>query len=85
MELRSLMSSWLVFCWSETEMVDAPKLLIWLVMVLDSPSPTVRMPMTAAMPMMMPSMVSSARILFARSPSSAMRKFSIRRMRQPPH
>ena len=79
------MSSWLVFCWSEIEMVDAPKLLIWLVMVLDSPSPTVRMPMTAAMPMMMPSMVSSARILFARSPSSAMRKFSIRRMKPPPH
>ena len=39
-------------------------------------SPTMTIPITEPIPMMMPSMVSSARILFARSPEMANEIFS---------
>jgi len=54
-----------------------PRLVIWLAMAEAVPLLTAIMMMTAATPMMMPSMVSSERILFLRTASQEIRNTSV--------
>ena len=64
------------FCRSITVMLLTPSEAMESVTELVTASPTHMMPMTEPMPMMMPSMVSSARILLARRPLMASTMFS---------
>jgi len=61
-----------------------PMLCTWPVMAARAPSPTESSPMTAPVPMMMPSMVSMLRSLLARRLRSAMERLSRIVMPGPP-
>ena len=61
-----------------------PRLLIWSSTRACAPAPTATIVMTAATPMMMPSIVSAERSLLMRSAASAMRSVARKFMARPP-